>query len=80
MRVLCERAFLAELDGSCRTPIAGLCIQEDDGSLWFRGEVARPDGKASLKVERRGAPEDTVKIGQDAGRELRAKMGDSFFE
>ena len=34
--VTCERAFLARLDGSCKTPIAGLA-EIDDGVLRFRG-------------------------------------------
>lgn len=42
--ILCERAFLAALDGSCRTPIAGLCRRDASGNLTFRGLVASPDG------------------------------------
>jgi hydroxymethylbilane synthase len=41
--LLCERAFQAALDGSCRTPIAGLAHVDDD-TLSFRGEVLAPDG------------------------------------
>jgi len=39
----CERAFQAALDGSCKTPIAGLATL-NGGRLWFRGEVLAPDG------------------------------------
>ena len=39
--VACERAFLASLDGSCKTPIAGLA-EIDDGVLRFRGLVLSP--------------------------------------
>jgi hydroxymethylbilane synthase len=39
----CERAFQAALDGSCRTPIAGLATI-DGGTLTFNGEVLAPDG------------------------------------
>lgn len=39
----CERAFQAALDGSCRTPIAGLARIEGE-SLSFHGEVVAPDG------------------------------------
>jgi hypothetical protein len=42
--VVCERAFLAALDGSCRTPIAGYAHKGEDGKLHFKGLVARPDG------------------------------------
>ena len=41
--VACERAFLARLDGSCKTPIAGLA-EIDDGMLRFRGLILAPDG------------------------------------
>jgi hydroxymethylbilane synthase len=39
----CERAFQAALDGSCKTPIAGLATV-DGTALSFRGEVLAPDG------------------------------------
>lgn len=43
IRLSCERAFQAALDGSCRTPIAGLA-EIKNGTLFFRGEVLAPDG------------------------------------
>ena len=43
--IQCERAFLGTVDGSCRTPIAGLAQRNDKGGLTFRGLVASPDGK-----------------------------------
>ena len=36
--VNCERAFLAALDGSCRTPLAGHAVL-DDGVVKFRGQA-----------------------------------------
>ena len=53
LRLAAERAFLARLDGSCETPIAGLAVLEGD-QLWLRGEILRPDGSASVAGERRG--------------------------
>lgn len=44
LAVSCERAFLAALDGSCRTPIAGLAEKDAEGGCRFRGLVASPDG------------------------------------
>lgn len=44
LAISCERAFLAKLDGSCRTPIAGLAQRTEDGCS-FRGLVATVDGK-----------------------------------
>lgn len=74
----CERAFLAKLDGSCRTPIAGQARIED-GVLKFRGLVAKPDGSEIHETTREGKPEDAIAIGTDAGAELKEKMGDDFF-
>ncbi|CDF34733.1 unnamed protein product [Chondrus crispus] len=74
----CERSFLARLDGSCRTPIAGqACIE--DGVLHFRGLVAKPDGSVVFETGKSGKPADALAIGTDAGTELKEKMGDNFF-
>jgi len=43
-----ERAMLAVLDGSCRTPIAGYAVQASDGTLTLRGELLMPDGSARI--------------------------------
>ena len=75
--VACERAFLGELDGSCRTPIAGLA-EIADGHLRFRGLVLNPEGTEWHEIERSGAPEDAVSIGASAGRELLALAGPNF--
>ncbi|HSI39453.1 MAG TPA: hydroxymethylbilane synthase [Xanthobacteraceae bacterium] len=69
--VAAERAFLAELDGSCRTPIAGLA-QVSAGGLAFRGLLLSPDGRSAFEAERHGAPEDAARLGTDAGRQVRA--------
>ena len=46
----CERAFQNALDGSCRTPIAGLATVDGD-TLTFRGEVLAPDGSDSAATQ-----------------------------
>jgi hydroxymethylbilane synthase len=74
----CERAFLAVLDGSCRTPIAGHATISA-GRLAFRGLVAKPDGSAHLETRREGVIADAVALGADAGRELKAHAGADFF-
>jgi hydroxymethylbilane synthase len=72
-----ERAFLAVLDGSCRTPIAGYaCLSGSD--LLLRGLVLRPDGSQSLSVERRGSSGDAAALGHEAGLDLRARMPADF--
>lgn len=79
-RVSCERAFLAELDGSCRTPIAGLAELSADGTeLSFRGQIVRPDGSELYEATRHGPAADAVALGRDAGQELLAKAGPGFF-
>jgi hydroxymethylbilane synthase len=75
--ISCERAFLGELDGSCRTPIAGLA-EIADGALRFRGLVLNPEGSEWHEIERLGRPEDAASIGAEAGRELLALAGPNF--
>jgi hydroxymethylbilane synthase len=75
--VACERAFLAQLDGSCRTPIAGLA-EIAAGSLHFRGLVLNPEGTKWHEIERGGLPEDATNIGAESGRELLALAGPNF--
>jgi hydroxymethylbilane synthase len=75
--VACERAFLGELDGSCRTPIAGLA-EIADGTLRFRGLVLTPEGTEWHEIEQRGLPSDAVSIGASSGRELLALAGPNF--
>jgi len=78
--VTCERAFLAALDGNCKTPIAGQARVSEDGNLRLLGLVSSPDGKKIYRVERSGAAGDAEAIGRDAGAEVRAEAGEKFFE
>jgi hydroxymethylbilane synthase len=78
MRVDAERALLAVLDGSCRTPIAALA-ELDGVGLRLRGAIARPDGTELIEIERRGNARDGVKLGQDAGADLKSRIGPDFF-
>ena len=70
--VTAERAFLAKLDGSCRTPIAALARLEK-GALHFEGLVISVDGTKSLPISNKGAPEDAAAIGEAAGEILLAQ-------
>ncbi|KAI3936009.1 hypothetical protein MKW92_008891 [Papaver armeniacum] len=80
--ITCERAFLATLDGSCRTPIAGYAHRDTDGSCVFRGLVASPDGTQVLETSRTGtfSLDDMISMGKDAGEELRSRAGPGFFD
>jgi hydroxymethylbilane synthase len=68
-----ERAFLAELEGSCRTPIAGLARLEV-GRLRLLGEVLRTDGSERFNVAAEGAPAEAERLGRDAGRDLKGRL------
>ncbi|MCQ8184703.1 hydroxymethylbilane synthase [Parvularcula maris] len=46
-----ERAFVGRLDGSCRTPMAGLAELDGD-RLRFRAEILHPDGHLRCDTER----------------------------
>jgi hydroxymethylbilane synthase len=73
-----ERAFLAELDGSCRTPIGGHARVAND-AVRFRGIIVRPDGSEAFEVLREGRRVDAAALGADAGRELKRRAGADFF-
>ncbi|KAL1514710.1 hypothetical protein AB1Y20_003797 [Prymnesium parvum] len=70
----CERAFLAALDGNCRTPIAGQA-KVINGELTFTGLIAKPDGSLVYQTSVSGKPEDAVALGTKAGEELKEKIG-----
>jgi hydroxymethylbilane synthase len=72
-----ERAFLAVLDGSCRTPIAGHATVAD-GRLRLRGLIAKPDGSESFECRREGMSGEAVALGADAGAELKRRAGADF--
>ena len=74
-----ERAFLAVLDGSCRTPIGGLATLGDDGTLTIRGAIVRPDGSAAHEAERTGPAADAAALGAAVGDELHRAGGPGFF-
>ena len=75
---IAERALLAVLDGSCRTPIAALAVLDGE-RLHLRARVLSPEGDVSHAVERAGAAADAAAIGDAAGRELLRLAGPVFF-
>jgi hydroxymethylbilane synthase len=76
--IAAERALLAALGGSCRTPIAALA-EIRDGALALRAMVISPDGTQCHRTSRHGAVDDAVALGSDAGAELRRLAGPGFF-
>ncbi|KFI29367.1 hydroxymethylbilane synthase [Haematobacter massiliensis] len=79
VQIACERTFLATLEGSCETPIAGLAEFEGD-LLRFRGEILTPDGSGRLTVETRGAPADAAEMGEAMARDLLSRAPADFFD
>jgi hydroxymethylbilane synthase len=73
-----ERAFLAVLDGSCRTPIGGHATISG-GRLRFRGMIVKPDGSEAFEATREGDVRDAEKLGADAGGELKGRASPDFF-
>ena len=77
LRLAAERAFLARLDGSCETPIAGLAEIEGD-RLVLRGEILRPDGTEVHAGRREGLAADGPAMGRDLAEELLKRAGPGF--
>ena len=77
VRVFGERAMLAALDGSCRTPIAGLAEVEGD-RLTLEGLLLRPDGSGEIRGRIEGSIDDAEAIGTELGKELRGRAGPDF--
>jgi hydroxymethylbilane synthase len=75
-----ERAMLAELDGSCRTPIGGYARMLNDGRLLLTGMVARTDGSFLLTRSLVGRPSDEERLGMTLGASLRADAPDDIFD
>lgn len=72
-----ERAMLAALDGSCRTPIAGLA-EVDGDRLTLEGLLLQPDGSGEIRGRREGRVGDAAALGTELGRELRGRAGPDF--
>jgi hydroxymethylbilane synthase len=70
LTVSAERALLAGLGGSCRTPIGGHATIAD-GQMTVRGLVGRPDGSEILRDEVTGLAADAAILGAELARRLR---------
>ena len=77
-RVNAERAFLRELDGSCRTPIGGLALKNND-EFKFMGEIISPNGQQKIHDVWQGEWALAEEIGREAGREIKSRGGKNFF-
>jgi hydroxymethylbilane synthase len=75
--VSAERAMLAALDGSCRTPIAGFA-ELDGGVLHLRAVLLSADGGAERRAEGTGPADDPEALGREIGERLRRGAGPEF--
>jgi hydroxymethylbilane synthase len=78
-RMAAERAYLARLEGSCETPIAGLAVLEGT-DLWLRGEILRPDGSEAIRAEARAPVAAAAELGETLARNLLAEAPQGFFD
>ncbi|EDQ06395.1 Porphobilinogen deaminase [Sulfitobacter indolifex] len=74
-----ERAFLATLDGSCETPIAGLA-ELNGTNMRLRGQVLRPDGSDAIGDDVTCTISDGAEAGREMARKLLAEAGPGFFD
>jgi hydroxymethylbilane synthase len=74
-----ERALLAALDGSCRTPIGGHARLLADGNLHITGLVARADGSFLLKRSLIGPRLEAERLGRELGLSLKADSPADIF-
>lgn len=75
---ICERSFMAALDGSCRTPL-GAYAELRGETLNLRAIILSPDGKTSHESETKGRVSEAAALGRQAAAELRARAGADFF-
>ncbi len=78
LQLAAERAFLARLDGSCQTPIAGLALLEGE-ALWLRGQILRPDGSEALSDAIRGPAAQGAELGRELADRLLSRAPADFF-
>ena len=69
--------MLAALEGSCRTPIAGLAELDGD-RLTLEGLLLTPDGSAEVRARASGGGCDAQTLGAELGLELRRRAGPEF--
>jgi hydroxymethylbilane synthase len=75
--IQCERAFLATLEGSCRTPIAGHAVVTGT-SVAFRGQALTLDGRDRFEYAINGVAKDAVAMGIEAGERVKEMGGEKL--
>jgi len=77
IRLSAERALNKRLAGGCQVPIAGYALL-NDGEIWMRGLVGRPDGSEMLRAEVRGKAEDAEALGIALAKDLLSQGADKI--
>lgn len=78
-----ERAFLAALDGSCKTPLAALAQIRSGRKAVFHGAALSPNGAVRFDVERHATiqtREEAARLGADAGADILGRAGRAFLQ
>ncbi len=75
--ILAERAMLHQLEGNCRTPIAGLALV-DRGDLSLEGLVATPDGVTTWRFQLSAERAQAKGLGRQVGQRIQQMAGSAF--
>jgi len=75
---LCERSFMAALDGSCRAPL-GAYARLEGATVHLHGLILADDGRLGYEIRQSGAAETAAELGSSAAAALRAQAGEEFF-
>ena len=75
--VSAERAMNARLQGGCQVPIAGFA-ELQNGQLFIRGLVGKPDGSIVLRAEKTGIIDHAELLGTAVADELLAQGADKI--
>lgn len=73
--VAVERAFLAELEGSCRTPIAALARFDSNDDIELRGEILRIDGSRRIRRKLVCDPSSALDAARHMARDIKLEAG-----
>jgi len=76
--VRCERAMLAELDGTCRTPIGGHAVLVGGNTVKLTAVLLAEDGSQAFRFEDEAPVADALALGTRAGRTLKQEAGEDF--
>ena len=77
--ITAERAVLAALDGSCRTPISAMADLDVAGRLSLSAAVLSADGQQKFAAEAEGSREQAQQIGTELGQRLLQMCGGKAF-